>query len=126
MTMPEKIVATPAKSKFRIVARMAIALPILLGAGIYGAHWWTSARFLEETDDAYVGGDVTVISPRIAGYIAELAVGDNQFVHAGDLLARIDDRDYRAALAKVEGAVHAEQAALANVDAQASLQEAVI
>lgn len=130
MNQPEQITATTAPLAQRLGARTAvkcsIALAVLLGVATYGAHWWTSGRYLEETDDAYVGGDVTVISPRVAGYIAELAVTDNQFVHAGDLLARIDDRDYRAALAKTEGAVHAQQALLANVDAQAALQQAVI
>ncbi|MFZ6049783.1 HlyD family secretion protein [Pseudomonas sp. CR3202] len=130
MNQPENPIATstatPRRLKSRTAVKLSIALAALLGVGVYGAHWWASGRYLEETDDAYVGGDVTVISPRVAGYIAELAVTDNQFVHAGDLLARIDDRDYRAALAKAEGAVHAEQALLANVDAQAALQEAVI
>ncbi|WP_371366533.1 HlyD family secretion protein [Pseudomonas sp. QL9] len=124
--IPDAEAATPVKTKSRKPFKLAAATLLLIGAGLYGAHWWTSARFLETTDDAYVGGDVTVISPRVAGYIAELQVNDNQFVHAGDLLARIDDRDYRAALAKTEGAVHAEEALLGNIDAQAALQDAVI
>ncbi|WP_207886600.1 HlyD family secretion protein [Pseudomonas sp. 30_B] len=130
MNQPASIVVTPAadtaKPKSRKALKLAIAGAALLGVAAYAGHWWLNARFLEETDDAYVGGDVTVISPRVAGYITELRVNDNQFVHAGDLLARIDDRDYRAALAKAEGAVHAEQALLVNVDAQAALQDALI
>ncbi|MBD9676341.1 HlyD family secretion protein [Pseudomonas sp. PDM18] len=130
MNQPVTLPATPAvdtaKPKSRKALKLAIATAAILGAGAYAGHWWLDGRFLEKTDDAYVGGDVTVISPRVAGYIAELKVSDNQKVHAGDLLARIDDRDYRAALAKAEGAVHAEEAALGNVDAQASLQDALI
>ncbi|CAG9184785.1 HlyD family secretion protein [Cupriavidus pampae] len=105
-----------------------IAVLVLAGAGVvaYGAHWWTAGRFLEETDDAYVGGDVTVVGTKVAGYITEVAVTDNQTVHAGDLLARIDDRDYRAVLARAEGAVAAQQALLANLDANLRLQQAVI
>ena len=76
-----------------------------LGAAWYGYHWWTVGRFIESTDDAYVGGEVTVIAPKVAGFIAEVAVTDNQAVHAGDLLVKLDDRDYRAALAKAAGAV---------------------
>lgn len=124
---PAAEAAPPVQTKSRKpVKRAAAAAVLLAGIGLYGAHWWTGARFLEATDDAYVGGDVTVISPRVAGYIAALQVSDNQFVRAGDLLARIDDRDYRAALAKSEGAVHAEQALLGNIDAQATLQDALI
>src|SRR5262249_43369230 len=73
-----------------------------------------------------VGGDVTVIAPKVAGFIAEVAVTDNQLVHAGDLLVRLDDRDYRAALAKAEGAVAAQQATLANLAARRRPQEAMI
>jgi membrane fusion protein (multidrug efflux system) len=85
-----------------------------------------NGRFLEETDDAYIGGDVTVIGPKIAGYIDEVLVSDNQHVKAGDVLIRLDARDYRANLAKAEGAVAAEQALLANLDATEQLQQAVI
>lgn len=105
--------------------RLAIGVALVAGV-IYGIHWWTVGRFIENTDDAYVGGDVTVIGPKVPGYIAQVVVTDNQFVHAGDLLVKIDDRDYRAALAKADGAVAAQQALLANLDANEKLQEAVI
>ncbi|GLK87751.1 HlyD family secretion protein [Pseudomonas turukhanskensis] len=119
----------PVKPKRSLAKRLllpAIGIGALVALGFYGNHWWTAGRFIEETDDAYVGGDVTVIGPKVGGYIAELLVTDNQLVHAGDLLARIDDRDYRVALLKTEGAVAAEQALLANLDATAQLQHALI
>jgi membrane fusion protein (multidrug efflux system) len=81
---------------------------------------------MENTDDAYVGGDITVIGPKVSGYVTALNVTDNQQVHAGDLLVKIDDRDYRAALAKAEGAVAAQEALLTNLDATEQLQQAVI
>jgi membrane fusion protein (multidrug efflux system) len=102
------------------------ALLAAIGVAWYGHHWWTVGRFIETTDDAYVGGDVTVIAPKVAGFIAEVAVADNQAVHAGDLLAKLDDRDYRAALAKAVAAVAGQQATLANLEATRRLQEAVI
>jgi membrane fusion protein, multidrug efflux system len=102
------------------------ALLIGIGAAWYGNHWWTVGRFIESTDDAYVGGDVTVIAPKVAGFIAEVAVADNQAVHVGDLLVKLDDRDYRAALAKAVAAVAGQQATLANLDANRRLQEAMI
>jgi membrane fusion protein (multidrug efflux system) len=97
-----------------------------VGAAWYGQHWWTVGRFIETTDDAYVGGDVTVIAPKVAGFIANVAVTDNQAVRAGDLLVKVDDRDYRAALAKAVAAVAVQRATLANLDANRKLQEAVI
>lgn len=105
---------------------LTVAISALVGIGLYGAHWWTAGRFLEETDDAYIGGDVTVIGPKVAGYIEEVLVTDNQKVKAGDVLVRLDSRDYRANLTKAEGAVAAEQALLANLDATEQLQHAVI
>jgi membrane fusion protein (multidrug efflux system) len=101
---------------------------LLIGAGVtwYGYNYWTVGRFIESTDDAYVGGDVTVMAPKVSGFIAEVAVTDNQLVHQGDLLIRLDDRDYRAALARAEALVAGQQATLANLDATRRLQDAVI
>src|SRR5471032_970860 len=117
------------KKKAPVLKRLLLLLILaaaLIGAVIFGVHWWTVGRFIQTTDDAYIGGDVTVIGPKVSGYITELKVTDNQQVHAGDLLVKIDDRDYRAALQKAEGAVAAEQALLANLDATEQLQHAVI
>lgn len=111
------------------VKRAVIAVFLLVaGVGLVKlAHtWWTVGRFVESTDDAYVGGDVTVIAPKVAGFISKLAVVDNQQVHARDLLLKLDDRDYVAALAKAEAAVSIQKAALTNLDATRHLQEAVV
>ncbi|MHA6205277.1 HlyD family secretion protein [Dyella soli] len=119
-------VAEPApRSKRKQIIRIAVGAA-MVAAVAYGGHWWSVGRFIEDTDDAYVGGDVTVIGPKVPGYITQLAVTDNQFVHAGDLLVKIDDRDYRAAVARAEGAVAAQEALLANLDATERLQQAVI
>jgi membrane fusion protein (multidrug efflux system) len=118
-------IGAPKKSRKRL---LILGAALIAGAALaaYGAHWYTDGRFLESTDDAYVGGDVTAISTRVAGYIAEVAVTDNQVVHAGDVIMRLDDRDFRAALAKAEGAVAAQQALIANLNATNHLQQAVI
>ena len=126
VTEPAVAVAAPKSARGKRLILLLLAAAIVVGAVIFGMHWWTVGRFLESTDDAYVGGDVTVIGPKVPGYITELKVVDNQFVHAGDLLVKIDDRDYVAALNKAEGAVAAEQALLANLDATEQLQHAVV
>ena len=114
----------PPRTKRLLLA--ATGLAALVAAGLYAGHWWTSARFVETTDDAYIGGDITVIGPKVAGHIEQVLVSDNQRVKAGDVLIRLDARDYRAHLAKAEGAVAAQQALLANLDATEQLQQAVI
>ncbi|EPL10392.1 HlyD family secretion protein, partial [Pseudomonas sp. CF161] len=104
----------------------ALGLAALVALGLYAEHWWSAGRFIETTDDAYIGGDVTVIGPKVAGYIEQVLVSDNQRVQAGDLLIRLDSRDYRANLDKAEGAVAGQEALLANLDATEQLQHAVI
>jgi len=114
------------KPLFKHVTLIALAVLAGLGVARLGYDWWTMGRFTETTDDAYIGGDVTVIAPKVAGFISELAVTDNQQVHAGDLLIKLDDRDYRAALAKAEAAVALQKAALMNLEATRHLQEAIV
>jgi membrane fusion protein (multidrug efflux system) len=119
----------PKPSRRPGVRRAALAALMVaggLGVAEFGYHWWSAGRFVESTDDAYVGGDITVIAPKVAGFISELAVTDNQRVHAGDLLVKLDDRDYRADLAKAEAEVAIQQAGLTNLDALRNLQEAVV
>ncbi|PWB81007.1 MAG: hemolysin D [Methylocystaceae bacterium] len=104
----------------------ALALLGVVAATRYGYRWWTQGRFLEQTDDAYVGGEVTVVASKVSGLVAEVAASDNQSVRAGELLVKIDDRDYRAILAKAEAVVAGQIATLANLDATRRLQQAVV
>jgi membrane fusion protein (multidrug efflux system) len=103
-------------------------LLLCLAAVMVVAGGWAWARFsgLTSTDNAYVRGDVTSIAPKVAGYVTAVEVEDNQIVRAGEVLFRIDDRDYRARLAQAVANVEAAQAHLANVDAEAKLQYALI
>ncbi|MBT2116986.1 HlyD family secretion protein [Dyella sp. LX-66] len=120
--IPEQVAPRPRLNILKPLAGAVVAA----GLAFYGLHWWTAGRFVEDTDDAYVGGDTTAIGAKVPGYVQAVAVTDNQAVHQGDLLVKIDDRDYRAAVARAEAAVAAQQAALGNLDAQKHLQESVI
>ncbi|GLQ06762.1 HlyD family secretion protein [Sneathiella chinensis] len=91
-----------------------------------GWHWWQSGRFEQATDNAYFQSDITSLASKISGYIVEVAVQDNQSVQSGDILFRIDDRDYKARLSKAEANVSAAMAALTNIDAERGLQDAII
>jgi membrane fusion protein (multidrug efflux system) len=111
------------------IKRAALALALGLGvaaAADFGYGYLTTGRYLETTDDAYVKADSTIISPKVSGYIAEVLVGDNEKVEAGQLLARIDDRDFKTALDQAHADVAASEAAARNLDAQIELQQPVI
>lgn len=104
------------------------ALASLVGAlaWSWGWQWLTTGRFEEATDNAYVRTDITSIAPKIAGYVLNVSIADNSIVQAGDILFRIDDRDYRARLAQAEANIASARAALVNLDAETRLQKAVI
>jgi membrane fusion protein, multidrug efflux system len=115
-------------------ARLVLKRGLLALAGLVGtaavAYWghgyWTTGRYLESTNDAYVKADYTTIAPKVSGYIADVLVKDNESVKAGQVLARIDDRDFRAALDEALAKVEASQAAIRNLDAQVALQQSMI
>jgi membrane fusion protein (multidrug efflux system) len=111
------------------IKRAALALALTLGvsgAADFGYGYVTTGRYLESTDDAYVKADSTIISPKVSGYIAQVLVSDNQPVKAGQLLARIDDRDFRTALKQAQADVAGSEAAVRNLDAQIALQQPLI
>jgi len=119
----------PKKTGRRTFKRAVIAAALLAGvgfAGDFGYRYWTVGRFIESTDDAYVKADYTTVAPKVAGYIRQVLVNDNDPVNSGQVLARIDDRDFQAALSQAKAAVKAAEAAVANIDAQIALQQSVI
>jgi membrane fusion protein (multidrug efflux system) len=103
-----------------------LALIATLGGAWYGFDWWTVGRFFQNTDDAYVGGDVTPISPHISGFIADIAVKDNRLVKTGQLLIRLDDRDVRAAADHAGATLQQRKAALGSLREKYTLQQATI
>ncbi|VVO33809.1 HlyD family secretion protein [Pseudomonas fluorescens] len=115
------VVARQGKRK-RIGLLLCVAALVVVAAG------WTMAvsSGTTSTDNAYVRGDVTSLAAKVAGYVTALEVEDNQSVRAGDVLFRIDDRDYRARVAQAEANVSAAQARLTHVDAETQLQRALI
>ena len=90
----------PKRSLFRRPLIWVIFLVLLIGIGGYGRYWWTTLRFLQSTDDAYLRADQVAMAPRVSGYVSEVLVADNQAVTAGQMLVRIDPSTYRAALAQ--------------------------
>jgi membrane fusion protein (multidrug efflux system) len=109
----------------RILLGTTIVAGLIAGTD-FGYRYWTVGRYLETTDDAYVKADYTTIAPKVSGYIAEVLVRDNERVQAGQVLARIDPRDFRTALDRARADVEAATAAVRNIDAQIALQHSVI
>src|ERR1700712_1161902 len=102
------------------------ALLTLAGAAWYGWDYWTVGQYLVSTDDAYVKADNTTIAPKVSGYLHEVLVGDNERIKAGQVLARIDDRDFKVALDQAKADVAAARATIASKQAQLEVQQTVI
>ena len=122
----KKIIMRPSR---RAIQRAALGLALALGiatAGRYGYDYLKTGRYLEATDDAYVKADSTIIAPKVSGYITKVLVADNETVKAGQLLARIDDRDFKVALDQARADVSAAEASVRNIDAQLELQQPII
>ena len=100
-----------------------VVLALVSGVGWY---WWTDWRFHQSTDDAYVQSDITVISPKVEGYLKEVRVADNQPVSAGQVLFVVDDRDFAAKVAQAEAAIKTEEASVLTYDSRMDLQRSVI
>ena len=130
-TVLERVAApistTPSRRlRFKRLAPAALGLLIAIGGTKYGYDWWRDGRFIETTDDAYAGGDVTPVSPHVAGFILEIVVADNQRVAAGQLLIRLDPRDFRAALDHARALADERQATLASLEAKYVLQQQMV
>ncbi|HQT77890.1 MAG TPA: HlyD family secretion protein [Rhodopila sp.] len=108
------------------LALTALGLAALTAAGYYGHQWWTVGRFIESTDDSYVGGDVTPIAPHVAGFVQQILVTDNQYVAAGQTLIRLDPADFTAALRHAQAVLQARQATIGELQARRALQSSII
>jgi membrane fusion protein (multidrug efflux system) len=102
-------------------------LALLAGLAAWSGWYFLLADHHEQsTNDAFVSADYTLVAPKVSGFIDEVLVQDNQRVRAGEVLARIDDRDYRAALDGARAQVASARAELANAQATLERQQALI
>jgi membrane fusion protein (multidrug efflux system) len=100
---------------------------MLLAAVLVGGYVYLDyAEHFQSTDDAFISARQSALAPKVSGYITAVPVTDNEHVAAGDMIARIDDRDYRIALDQAEAQVAAAQASIENIDAQLQVQQAQI
>jgi membrane fusion protein, multidrug efflux system len=114
------------KRPLRTLLLIGASLLAVAGASNFGWRYWTVGRFEVSTDDAYVKADSTTIAPKVSGYIAAVAVGDNEQVKVGQILARIDDRDFKVAFEQAKADVTAAKASIANKQAALAAQQSQI
>ena len=125
----EKNVAAPPASRWQKYVTPLLVVVLALAVLItVTRNWnsWEGSKAEQATDDAYVRGDVTPLSTKVAGIVKDVKVSDFQNVHRGDLLAELEDNDYLAQVAQATAAVQAAKAAIENNRRQRELQDARI
>jgi membrane fusion protein, multidrug efflux system len=120
-----------AKARSRRLSRRQLALGALLAAGLgggawFGYDWWTVGRFTVTTDDAYVEAHNTTLAAKVSGYLASVLVDDNSHVHTGDVIATIDDGDYRLAADSAREKVATQEATIERIGHQVDAQQAAV
>ena len=114
------------RHRLRRIGLVGVALATV-AAGVWaGGPWWKVGRYVETTDDAYVGGNVTAIAPHVRGFVAELLAADNERVHPGQVLVRLDPRDFQAALDHAAAVLAARTTEVEGLRARYLLQQSTI
>jgi membrane fusion protein (multidrug efflux system) len=121
---PRRVSLWPAFDRRTLIASAA-AIAIMIAGGV-GAHWWITGRYVISTDDAYVGAHTTTLASKISGYVASIPTSDNATVHAGDVIATIDDGDYRLAADAAREKAATQQATVDRIGRQVVAQQANI
>ena len=130
--MPERpAVAKPVVAEAVAPAKGGARKPIFFGAvailalaaASYGVHWFLVGRFHVATDDAYVRANNSMLGARVSGHLAAIYPHDNSVVHAGDVVFRIDDGDYKIAVDAARTRIATQQATIERLGRQVAAQE---
>ena len=114
------------RRRLRRLGLVVAVLAILSGGAWAGRHWWAVRRYIETTDDAYIGGNVTAIAPHVSGFVAQVLAADNERVHTGQVLVRLDPRDFQTALDHAAAVVDARTTEVEGLRARYTLQQSTI
>ncbi|MHC2016540.1 HlyD family secretion protein [Methylobacterium sp. CM6247] len=118
-------VATPPKPRLLRKAMILTVLTLALAGGGYkGYEWWTVGRFFVSTDDAYVQADISILAAKVPGYLAAVPVKNGQAMRKGDVIARLDDGDYRLAAQAAHDKLLTQQATIARIGRQVEAAQA--
>ena len=116
----------PPKKKRRRVVLPLVLLAALGGGGYEGYRWFVEGRFLVSTDDAYVKADMSTIAAKVAGYVTAVPIVENTHVAKGQVLATIDDGDYKNAVDGAQARIDTQDATVARIGRQVQAQQATI
>ena len=128
-SVPAETLAGAPPAKRRSPRKMLLgvsAIAVLALGSWYGHHWWTVGRFVVSTDDAYVSAHTATLAAKIPGYLTSVDVVDNVEVKAGDVIARIDDGDYKLAAETARDNVAIEQATVERIGKQTAAQQSAV
>lgn len=114
-----------ANSNKKIIRFSVLALLILAGA-IYGWNWYTFAQNHESTENAQVDGNISPVIPRVDGYVQKIYVDDNQHVQKGDLLVKLDKKNFKLGVKQAKASLEAAKAAYADAKARLSSAKAQV
>jgi membrane fusion protein (multidrug efflux system) len=124
--VPQDSAASPTRRSGKRLLLMGLGIIALIVAGIWLTRWWTTGRFIESTDDAYLQADSVTVAPKVSGYVTDVYVGDNATVKAGDPLVRLDTRQYQVALDQAQATIAARAADIQRAQADILQQHANI
>ncbi len=116
--VPTPSISDTPKAKKRSPVLPVILAALLGGAAWYGYGWWTEGRFMVSTEDAYIEGDIAIISPKVSGYVEKVNVTSDQIVHAGDPLVTLDGGDYQIAYEQALANKESAELSVKRIDAQ--------
>ena len=125
-TASTRTTMTPPLRLARLLVRSVLAIVVLLLAVGVGRWWLQEGRWIESTDNAYVQGDIALLSPRIDGDVVAINVADNQTVHAGDKLITLDPTDWQLRLDQARSAAQEAEAEVATAQRRVDQAAAVI
>jgi membrane fusion protein, multidrug efflux system len=109
----------------RLIASVAL-IALLAVAADYGYNWYQVGRFEISTDDAYVQSDISQLGAKVSGYIAAIPAAENASVKAGDVVVKLDDGDYKLAVAAAEAKIETQMAMVATITEQLNAQQSQI
>jgi membrane fusion protein, multidrug efflux system len=118
--------AAPKPGNRKKLILMGVGLLLALALASYGPYYLLVGRFYVSTDDAYVRANNTTLGARVSGHIAAIVPGDNTLVHAGEVILRIDDGDYRIAVDAARSKIATQQATIDRIGRQVTAQESAV
>jgi len=101
----------------------AAGVVIIAAVATAGLAYWLNVRHFETTDDAFIAARSFSVAPKVGGYVIDVPVTDNQHVNSGDVLARVDPRDYKIAVDQAKAQVAVGEANVDNIEAQIESQK---